>query len=158
MGMVQGVGFRPHIYRLANEQGLNGIVYNDLDGLHIQFVAKEESAGTSLLTASGDRTAKIWNSSTRDCLLTLAGHTNAAYPTSRSGWRPQKTPGVKKIDVEERISLKAAESKAYRALAALANYMALDRCDIGFATKESSKSMSSPAVCDVGPLNVWDEI
>lgn len=44
MGMVQGIGFRPYIYRLATEQSLNGVVYNDLDGLHIQFVAKEETA------------------------------------------------------------------------------------------------------------------
>ncbi|WP_273568050.1 Sua5/YciO/YrdC/YwlC family protein [Maribacter halichondriae] len=43
-GRVQGVGFRPYVYRLAAKQKLNGIVYNDLDGLHIQFVAKEETA------------------------------------------------------------------------------------------------------------------
>lgn len=44
MGMVQGIGFRPYIYRLATELSLDGVVYNDLDGLHIQFVAKEETA------------------------------------------------------------------------------------------------------------------
>lgn len=44
MGMVQGIGFRPYIFRLANERSLNGIVYNDLDGLHIQFVATKEAA------------------------------------------------------------------------------------------------------------------
>lgn len=44
MGRVQGIGFRPYVYRLATQQNLNGVVYNDLDGLHIQFVAKEETA------------------------------------------------------------------------------------------------------------------
>ena len=36
-GLVQGVGFRPFIYRLAKELHLNGEVYNGSDGLHIRF-------------------------------------------------------------------------------------------------------------------------
>ena len=34
-GLVQGVGFRPFIYRLANELKLNGSVENRNDGVHI---------------------------------------------------------------------------------------------------------------------------
>ncbi|MGB5370484.1 MAG: carbamoyltransferase HypF [Flavobacteriaceae bacterium] len=41
-GRVQGVGFRPYVYRLAAEQKLNGIVYNDLNGVHVQFSAGKE--------------------------------------------------------------------------------------------------------------------
>ena len=63
--------------------------------------------------------------------------------SGQSGWRPQKTPGVKKADVEDRVPLNAASAKGYRGLTALSNYMALDRCDIGFASKEVSKSMST---------------
>ena len=64
----------------------------------------------------------------------------------------QTTPGVTKADADDRVPLKAAAAKTYRGLAALSNYMSLDHCDIGFASKEISKSMSSPAECDVGPL------
>ena len=32
-GLVQGVGFRPYVYRLANEMGLRGYVDNSNDGV-----------------------------------------------------------------------------------------------------------------------------
>jgi len=41
-GVVQGVGFRPFVYRLALEEGLAGIVGNDTDGVTIEV---EGSAG-----------------------------------------------------------------------------------------------------------------
>ena len=64
-----------------------------------------------------------------------------------------KTPGVKKTDPdEERILMGPTASKSYRGLVALANFMAQDRSDIGYASKEVSKTMSSPAECDLGPL------
>ena len=44
MGMVQGIGFRPYIYRLASKKKINGVVYNDLNGVHIRFEAKKETA------------------------------------------------------------------------------------------------------------------
>ena len=43
-GRVQGVGFRPYVYRLAAKQKLSGIVYNDLNGVHIQFSASKKVA------------------------------------------------------------------------------------------------------------------
>src|SRR4051812_20021571 len=36
-GVVQGVGFRPYIYRLANECGLVGSVLNDSAGVDIEI-------------------------------------------------------------------------------------------------------------------------
>ena len=43
-GRVQGVGFRPYVYRLAAKQRLNGIVYNDINGVHVEFLASTEVA------------------------------------------------------------------------------------------------------------------
>lgn len=41
-GLVQGVGFRPYVYRLAKKMGLNGWVSNSKDGLHIECNADEK--------------------------------------------------------------------------------------------------------------------
>ncbi|MFN2458105.1 MAG: carbamoyltransferase HypF [Chitinophagaceae bacterium] len=40
-GQVQGVGFRPFIYQLAQRFGLTGWVNNTTDGVHIEFNAEE---------------------------------------------------------------------------------------------------------------------
>ena len=64
-------------------------------------------------------------------------------------WRGAPTPGVKATEVPEREPLSAQKAKAYRGLAALANFMAQDRADISFAAKEVSKTMSAPAECDL---------
>ena len=42
-GVVQGVGFRPWIYRLATEQGLAGFVRNDATGVTIEAFGSEEA-------------------------------------------------------------------------------------------------------------------
>jgi len=36
-GVVQGVGFRPFVYRLAHEEGLGGFIGNDTDGVTIEI-------------------------------------------------------------------------------------------------------------------------
>jgi acylphosphatase len=36
-GVVQGVGFRPFVYRLAIEEGLTGLIGNDTDGVTIEI-------------------------------------------------------------------------------------------------------------------------
>jgi acylphosphatase len=43
-GQVQGVGFRPFVYRLAREHQLNGWVNNTTDGVHIELNAGREQA------------------------------------------------------------------------------------------------------------------
>ena len=41
-GIVQGVGFRPFIYRLALEKGIKGYVLNDTEGVTIEAEGEEE--------------------------------------------------------------------------------------------------------------------
>ena len=36
-GLVQGVGFRPHVYKLATSLGLSGFIRNDAYGVHIEI-------------------------------------------------------------------------------------------------------------------------
>lgn len=43
-GLVQGVGFRPAVWRLANGMGLNGEVFNDADGVLIRVAADRQTA------------------------------------------------------------------------------------------------------------------
>ncbi len=43
-GMVQGVGFRPLVYKVANNFGLTGWVNNATDGVHIRFNANDKTA------------------------------------------------------------------------------------------------------------------
>jgi hydrogenase maturation protein HypF len=42
-GTVQGVGFRPYVYRLANELGLGGYVLNDASGVVVEVEADPDS-------------------------------------------------------------------------------------------------------------------
>lgn len=43
-GLVQGVGFRPFVYKMAKKELLKGWVNNTTDGVHIEFNADEETA------------------------------------------------------------------------------------------------------------------
>ncbi|MFM8914335.1 MAG: carbamoyltransferase HypF, partial [Flammeovirgaceae bacterium] len=43
-GQVQGVGFRPFVYRLANEMNLGGWVSNGTDGVHIEVEGEDRAA------------------------------------------------------------------------------------------------------------------
>jgi hydrogenase maturation protein HypF len=44
-GQVQGVGFRPYVYRLARSMNLLGEVSNGMDGVHVFFNAEKPFAG-----------------------------------------------------------------------------------------------------------------
>jgi hydrogenase maturation protein HypF len=60
-GQVQGVGFRPTVWRLAHEQGVSGQVLNDGEGVLIQAWGKLESLNTFLfrLREEAPRLARI---------------------------------------------------------------------------------------------------
>ncbi|MDT8303289.1 MAG: carbamoyltransferase HypF, partial [Sedimentisphaerales bacterium] len=53
-GRVQGVGFRPAVYRLAQGLGLSGIVYNDTKGVTIELQGKKENIDEFLTGLQSD--------------------------------------------------------------------------------------------------------
>ena len=62
-GVVQGVGFRPFVYRLAAEEGLAGFIGNDTDGVTIEI---EGPAGEWRRFCSGcARRRRRWRGSIR---------------------------------------------------------------------------------------------
>ena len=60
------------------------------------------------------------------------------------------TPGVKwkPEDIESATALDEKKSGQYRALAARANYLGLDRVDIAYAAKECCRHMVNPRTID----------
>jgi len=54
-GAVQGVGFRPFVYRLAKSLGLKGYVINDSKGVEIEVEGEEEELAKFLLKLSKEK-------------------------------------------------------------------------------------------------------
>jgi len=53
-GRVQGVGFRPAVYRIAQRLGLSGIVYNDTKGVTIELQGRAEKIAEFLVRLQSD--------------------------------------------------------------------------------------------------------
>lgn len=64
----------------------------------------------------------------------------------------RSTPGVKAHDSEGAAALSPEVTRLYRAYAARANYLGMDRLDIAFAAKELCRRMSSPDEADLEAL------
>ena len=63
--------------------------------------------------------------------------------------RAAATPGVDGVDEEDReddIEIIGADATRFRGVAARCNYLAFDRPDIQFATKEICREMSKPTL------------
>ncbi len=63
-GVVQGVGFRPAVARIAAEFGLAGWVYNDAGSVHCEFEGPPEQVDAAV-AALRDRPRRRWPGSTR---------------------------------------------------------------------------------------------
>jgi len=81
-GVVQGVGFRPFVYRLAQEEGLAGFVGNDTDGVTIEIEGPEErvKAFCARLRSEAPPLARIDSVVVRD--LPLVGDSGFRIATS----------------------------------------------------------------------------
>lgn len=53
-GVVQGVGFRPFVYKLARSLGLTGYVFNSSSGVTIEIEGVEEELNTFLEALKGE--------------------------------------------------------------------------------------------------------
>lgn len=59
VGQVQGVGFRPHVHRVATSRGVRGFVLNDADGVLIEAQGAELGAFLDDLASKAPRLARI---------------------------------------------------------------------------------------------------
>jgi hydrogenase maturation protein HypF len=64
-GIVQGVGFRPHVWKLATSLGLSGFVRNDADGVYIMIEGANADRFVEQLKAAPPPLSKI-----TECIVT----------------------------------------------------------------------------------------
>lgn len=68
-GVVQGVGFRPWIYRLATEEGLGGRVRNDATGVTIEAYGSEEALDVFMHRLEGSPPPAAVIGEIRSCVI-----------------------------------------------------------------------------------------
>ncbi|MGA3082777.1 MAG: carbamoyltransferase HypF, partial [Terracidiphilus sp.] len=80
-GVVQGVGYRPFVYRLALEEGLAGSVGNDSDGVTIEIEGPEERVELFLsrLRLEAPPLARVDSVTTRELWVAAASGTLAGF-------------------------------------------------------------------------------
>jgi hydrogenase maturation protein HypF len=74
-GAVQGVGFRPFVYRLATAMGLNGWVNNSPQGVFIEVEGPRESLDEFLLRLEREKPLLAFIQSLEPIFLDCAGYT-----------------------------------------------------------------------------------
>lgn len=81
-GIVQGVGFRPFVYSLANRLGLAGRVHNDVNGVHIEVEGAH--AGVEEFLTALERDAPALSAIERVTVVSgePAGHSGFTIATS----------------------------------------------------------------------------
>ncbi|MBP1653883.1 MAG: (NiFe) hydrogenase maturation protein HypF [Bacteroidetes bacterium] len=87
-GAVQGVGFRPFVYRLAGELGVRGWILNSAGGVRIEAEAEPETLATFLSRLDTDRPAHSWIQAMEHSFLDPAGYTSFEILHSRDDGVP----------------------------------------------------------------------
>ncbi len=75
-GVVQGIGFRPFVYRLANELKLSGYVFNNSKGVFIEAEGDEEILESFLLRIEKDKPSLSVITSLENSILDPVGYNN----------------------------------------------------------------------------------
>ena len=82
-GAVQGVGFRPFVYRLAGELGIRGWILNSAGGVRIEAEGEPDALASFLSRLETDRPAHSWIQTMDHSLLDPAGYTSFDILQSR---------------------------------------------------------------------------
>ncbi len=87
-GAVQGVGFRPFVYRLASELGLSGWVRNASHGVHIEVEGDRSTLEAFLLRLERDKPPRAAIHSLEVSYLDPVGYRGFTIEASESGGAP----------------------------------------------------------------------
>ena len=88
-GIVQGVGFRPFVYSLAQRHGLCGLVRNDAEGVHIEVEGAPEELGLFVHEVETDAPPLAAVEAVSWRPLCVAGEGGFRIEESREGLRRQ---------------------------------------------------------------------
>jgi hydrogenase maturation protein HypF len=88
-GVVQGVGFRPFVYRLAREEGLGGWVKNSPQGVFIEVEGPERSLDDFLLRLPREKPPLSFIQSLEYSVLEPVGHPGFQIRRSQDGGEKQ---------------------------------------------------------------------
>ena len=92
-GAVQGVGFRPFIYRLATELGLTGWVQNSAQGVFIEVEGSQPRLNEFLLRIEGEQPPRAFIQSLEPVWLDAAGYAGfEVRPSDESGEKTALAP------------------------------------------------------------------
>lgn len=91
LGLVQGVGFRPYVYRLATVLNLSGFIKNDPYGVHIEIQGTECAQFLNVLTKDLPPLARIDSIVKKEMVLKKSNAVFAIY-TSEDGSLSSKIP------------------------------------------------------------------
>ena len=84
-GAVQGVGFRPFVYRLAHELRLAGWVLNSAQGLQIEVEGEQQQLGIFLERVQSERPSRSFIQSAEHSFLDPTGFESFSIRTSEEG-------------------------------------------------------------------------
>lgn len=87
-GVVQGVGFRPFVFRLARDHGLAGWVLNDAGGVQIHVEGPEEALDRFVREIGSDPPPAACIAGLEVSPATVEGHASFTIRTSEAGDRP----------------------------------------------------------------------